>query len=265
MIRRIMAHESKDLFAVIAITLVAVALIFLVPAENVAGRIWALPLVLLLPGYALTSALFARRSLGIAECCLCSMGMTLVVIILGGLLLNITPFGLRATSWAIYLSAITLGASAAALVRRDKNMPASARLKIGNIRLTFRHGLLLGLAALIAGGALAISIVGAKQQPYPGFTQFWILPAGGANAKNIIHLGVSNMESSVMQYELAVDVDGKVVKDWPAIDLNPNQKWEATLVLPQTPNPGIARVEALLYRAEAPSTIYRHVTLWLTT
>jgi hypothetical protein len=73
------------------------------------------------------------------------------------------------------------------------------------------------------------------------------------------------MESTAIEYTLAVNVDGKVVKEWPSIDLEPNGRWEATLVLLQTGHAGAIRVEADLYRADAPTTIYRHVVLWLGT
>jgi hypothetical protein len=118
---------------------------------------------------------------------------------------------------------------------------------------------------LIACGAVAVSIIGAERQPYPGFTQLWILPAGGANAKNAVSLGVGNMESTTMDYRLTVSVDGKAVKEWTSIDLNPNKKWDVTFVLPQSGHSGAVRVEADLYRTDAPTTIYRHVVLWLGT
>ncbi len=110
-----------------------------------------------------------------------------------------------------------------------------------------------------------MSIIGAERQPYPGFTQLWILPAGGSNPKDAISLGVNNMELTAMEYSLAVSVDGKVVKDWPSIDLNSQGKWQATLLIPQSGHAGTAKIEADLYRMDAPTTIYRHVVLWLGT
>jgi len=229
-------------------------------------RILTLPLVLVLPGYALTSALFPRRTLGVAEHLVFSLSLSVVIVILGGLLLNWTPFGLRSSSLAVLLAGITLAASAVALVRRrGQSLPAPGWLRMENAGFTLRQGLLLGLAALIVCGAVAVSIIGAERQSYPGFTQLWILPAGGANAENAVRLGVSNMESTAMEYRLAVSVDGKVVKEWPSIDLVPNEKWEATLVLPPTASAGVARVEADLYRTDAPTAIYRHVVLWIGT
>ncbi len=259
-----MKHRSMDLLAVVATTIVAAVLAVLVPPDIVLIRILTLPLVLLLPGYALVSALFPNRSLGVAERLMFSLGLSLPIVILGGLALNWTPFGLRASSWAVLLAGITLAASAVALVRRrGQSMSAPGWLSVGNVGFTLRQGLLLGLAAAIVCGAVAVSIIGAERQSYAGFTQLWILPAGGANAENAVRLGVSNMESTAMEYRLAVNVGGKVVKQWPAIDLEPNKQWEATLVLP--PTASVARVEADLYRADAPTTIYRHVVLWLGT
>ncbi len=259
-----MKHRSMDLLAVVATTIVAAVLALLVPPGIVLIRILTLPLVLLLPGYALVSALFPNRSLGVAERLMFSLGLSLAIVILGGLGLNWTPFGLRASSWAVLLAGITLAASAVALVRRrGRSMSAPGWLRVGNVGFTLRQGLLLGLAVAIVCGAVAVSIIGAERQSYAGFTQLWILPAGGANPENAVHLGVSNMESTAMEYRLAVNVGGKVVRQWPAIDLEPNKQWEATLVLP--PTASVARVEADLYRADAPTTIYRHVVLWLGT
>ncbi|MFL5656160.1 MAG: DUF1616 domain-containing protein [Ktedonobacteraceae bacterium] len=261
-----MNYKSVDIFVVIALTIIAVALAFTVAPVNVLGRILTLPLVLVLPGYALVAAMFPKQALGGAERAVFSLGLSLVIVILGGLVLNWTPFGLQAASWAVFLSGISLGACAVTLVRRrGQSISTSGWLWAGNIGLTFRQGLLLGLAAVIVCGAVAVSIIGAERQSYAGFTQLWILPAGGASAEDAVRLGVSNMESTAMEYRLAVNVNGKVVKEWPSIDLNPNEKWEATLVLPLTASAGDARVEADLYRTDVPTTIYRHVVLWLGT
>ncbi len=266
-----------DILVVVALTIIALALAFLLPPSWVPGRILTLPLVMVLPGYALTSALFSRQVLGIPEYLLFSLGLSLTIVILGGLALNLTPFGLRANSWAVFLSTITLSASAVALVRRRGQSSifstfsifsiVSEWSRVRGIVLTFRQGLLLGLAVLIVWGAVAVSIIGAERQPHQGFTQLWILPAGrAANAKNVVRLGMSNMESKSMQYRLTVNMDGKVVKEWSSIDLSPNEKWQTTLVLPQTMHTtGTLKVEAMLYLTDAPTKVYRNVVLWIGT
>jgi len=258
-----MNQRSLDIFCVMGITIVAVALVFALPSANVPGRALTLPLVLVLPVYALTSALFPRQVLGLPERVVFSLALSLGIVILGGLALNWAPFGLHTSSWSVLLSGITLIASAVALVRRrGQNISASAWLRVVDVGLNFRQGLLLGLAAIVVCGAVAVSYLGAARQPFPGFTQLWILPADGGSAKNTIRLGVSNMELTAMEYNLTVNMDGKVVKVWPSIYLKSNEKWETTLVLPQTTHTGTTRVEASLYQTRAPTKIYRHVVLW---
>lgn len=261
-----MNHRSVDIFGVVAITIIAIALAFVLPPNWVPGRILSLPLVLVLPGYALTAAALPEQARGVPERLAFSLGLSLAIVILSGLLLNLMPFGLRSSSWAVLLGSITLGASVVALVRRrGQSTSASGWLRVGSVGFTFRQGVLLGLAVIVVGGAVAVSIIGTEHQPYPGFTQLWILPASEANAKNAVQLGINNKELTVMEYSLVVNVNGKVVKEWFSIGLSPNEKWGATLVLPQAGHASAARVEADLYRADAPTTIYRHVVLWLDT
>jgi hypothetical protein len=115
---------------------------------------------------------------------------------------------------------------------------------------------------VVLSSAVVMSFNGATKQPRPGFTQLWILPASGANAKNAVQLGLSNMELTTTKYLLEVYVNGQIVKVWPSINLKPNEKWETTLVVQQTGQLGAAKVEVLLYRSTS-STLYRHVLLWL--
>jgi uncharacterized membrane protein len=257
-----MKRRPIDLFAVITITMIAVALVLVVRAGDMPWRIFTLPLALVLPGYALTSALLPKRALGGPERVVFSVGLSLIIVILAGLVLNLTPFGLRTNSWAVCLGAITLGASGVALRRgRGQDNPAS---RWSMKRPTFRQGLLVVLAGVIIYGAVAVSINGAAQQSQAGFTQLWILPVSGANAKNAVRLGVSNMESQAVKYLLEVDMNGLAVKVWSPIELKPNEQWETTLVLQRTGQIGPAKVEAYLYRGVS-TTVYRYVILWLGT
>src|SRR3954468_21171576 len=77
----------------------------------------ALPFVLVLPGLALTAALFPTGALDVAERLLFSLGLSLAITALGGLVLQLTPWGLRPASWALLLGLVTLAAGAAAFLR----------------------------------------------------------------------------------------------------------------------------------------------------
>ena len=262
---------DTDILVVIVLTIVAVVLVFIIPSEWLPLRILTLPLAFVLPGYALMSALFPGKPFGNAERIIFTLGISVSIVILGGLVLNSTTFGLQARSWAVLLGVITLGASAVAILRQREQGEVTERWSgFKDVSFTFRQGVLLGIATLIIGGAFAVSIVGAQQQARSGFTQLWMLPASSTSkVDNSVNLGVSNKESTPMQYHLAVDINGKLIKDWPAIDLSPNQQWKFTLVLQKSLLAGSAttpaKIEALLYRASDPKTLYRHVVLWLGT
>ena len=257
--------KHADIFAVAALSLVATVVTLLVPSSIVPIRIVTLPLVLVLPGYALTAALLPRREPGVPERLVFILGLNLVIVILGGFMLNLTPFGLQASSWVVLLSVVTLGGCTVAVLRR-RGQSLSTRGTLARIRdrsLTFRPWLAFALVTMVLGGTIAVSSIGAAQQSRPGFTQLWMLPS--SYSKNAVKLDVSNMELTVMEYRLIVQVDGKVLKAWPSIDLHPNQQWHATLVVPQTERVGSVPLEAFLYSSNAPRTVYRHVLLWIGT
>ena len=257
---------DKDVLVVSVMTLVATLLTLLIPPDIVFIRLLSLPLVFVLPGYALTAAFFPRRTFGIYELILFSLGLSMVIVIAGGLMLNVTPFGLHAGSWAVWLASMTLSGCAVAHIRRGRSETLSRRPVTGKSGLTLRQWILLSLSALLVCGAVVASVIGALQQEHPGFTQLWMLPTGGSDSRHAVQLGVSNKAFAALEYSLDVTVNGKVVQKWPSIYLRPDEQWQTTLLLPQAaPAPGTSRVEAMLYRVDAPTKVYRKVVLWLNT
>ncbi len=252
-----MRRRPFDLIAVLVVAAAALALVLSGSSSPVLRTIFALPLVLLLPGYALTAALFPNRTLSIPECSAFSLGLSLAIAAFGGLLLNWTPWGLQATSWAVLLASVTLGASLIALLRRrgrpatDPGWP-SARLRL-------HHVLMFGLAAWVAIAAIAVARVGALRQSTPGFTQLWILPTG-ETGQDAVRVGVYSLESSAKQYRLLILASGRVVREWPMIELEPKGTWETTVVLPAWQSEA-GTVEAVLSLIDAPEAVYRRVTL----
>lgn len=260
-----MKYRSMDMLAVIALTCIAITLACTVPANDVAVRILTLPLVFFLPGYALSALLFSGQTQDIVERVAFSLGSSLILVILSGLVLNLTSDGLSAGSWIALPGMITLVVSVAVLLRRQGQNAANPQWVGSRYSFPTGQGLLLALAALILGGALALSISGAGQQPYPGFTQLWMLPADGAHAKDSVQLGVKNMEKTAMDYRLVVNMGGKVIKQWSSLDLRVGENWQTTLAVPAVGQNSPVLVEALLYRPNTPTTPYRHVELWLAT
>jgi len=88
----------------------------LVYARYILGSIF----VLWLPGYTLIKALFPTREIDQIERIALSIGMSLALVPITGLLLNYTPWGIRLTPVTLSLLALTLTLATAALVREHQ-------------------------------------------------------------------------------------------------------------------------------------------------
>src|SRR5215212_1763152 len=195
-----MNRKTFDLMICSALAAVALILALLTPEHAPVRALVALPLVLFAPGYAIVAAAFPASRLGTIERLLFSLGASLAVVALAGLLLHWTALGLRPTAWAVALGNLTLVASLIALLRR-RRLPVSAVMQprpwsaFSGAGLTLAQGGLLSLAALLVAGSVLIARDGAIQQRATGFTQLWVLPDSAAQADSV-RLGVSNREPS---------------------------------------------------------------------
>ena len=109
-------------YASVAASLMTVLVIYTLPSELplVAVR-WVLGsvFVLFLPGYVTVEALFPKgRELDGIERFALSVGLSLALVPLVGLLLNYTPWGIRLTPIVISLTILTVGLALVALGRR---------------------------------------------------------------------------------------------------------------------------------------------------
>jgi hypothetical protein len=115
-------ERNISLYASLAVALSTVLVIYTVPADSplVALR-WILgsAFVLFIPGYVTVEALFPKgRELDGIERFALSVGLSLALVPLVGLLLNYTPWGIRLTPIVISLTILTVGLTAVALARR---------------------------------------------------------------------------------------------------------------------------------------------------
>jgi hypothetical protein len=109
-------------YASVAISLVTVLVVYAVPSQLplVALR-WVLGsvFVLFIPGYVTVEALFpSGRELDAIERFALSVGLSLVLVPLVGLLLNYTPWGIRLTPIVISLTILTIGLALVGFERR---------------------------------------------------------------------------------------------------------------------------------------------------
>jgi len=246
------------------------------------GMVLGIPLVFFLPGYAVTQVLFPWRSEGprsassqsvilgarlkigqpfsAVDYLVFSLGLSLVIDVITGLLLNLLPGGLQWQSWTLSLALVTevFALLAVFLRRRQPGKQKGVR----GWHISFKEYVLLGSALVVVILALWLSII-RPPQPQPSFTQFWMLPSTQANKSCAVHIGVQNFETTAVSYRIQVTRDGMQVTSWLSITLVPQQEWDRLVPISPGVASGDAVVDARLFRLDQPETVYRevHVTL----
>jgi uncharacterized membrane protein len=247
-----------DLRRVGAAAAICAAGALLIPFEAV-RLLFAAPLALFLPGYAIAAACFSPGSLDRPRFLLASLALSLSTLALGGLVLNYMPGGIRPLSWALLLVLVTAAGCWVAAQRwpaRKRPLrasrpswpkPAAAALLLG------------GLAAAVA--ALVLSATTVPADDVVGYTELWALPAGGAESREV-EVGVRSEEQETVPYDLLIQVDRRplVRREF---SLEPGETRIVRLrtepFLNGTPIP----VAAALLRQNQTDKIYRRVRSWL--
>jgi len=253
---RASVSRSLDLFTV-ATAACAAAVAAIAPGVPTALRApLGVALVLVLPGYAVMAAAWPSPGRSRSDRVVLTLGSSIALAILGGLLLNFTSWGLERKSWAALLAAVTLVAAGVAVAQRERAGPPARLL---SSRWSAGPLLVLALAALIAVAAVGISRQGAlRAQSGERFTQLWMLPSPG---KQALQIGLANREGAAERYRLVVRAAGRPLATFGEVDVAAGDRWEQRVQLPAALPPH-TRVQADLYRADRPGMVYRHVTFW---
>ena len=117
--------EARWYWITIILATVTVLTVFTIPENSnpliyvryVLGAIF----VLFLPGYSLIKALFPGKELGNIERTALSMGLSLAIVPLTGLILNYTSWGIRTTPITLILLTLTIILATAAIIREHQN------------------------------------------------------------------------------------------------------------------------------------------------
>ncbi len=216
--------NRKILIAIVVMTL----LLFPVVTFTTGSLRIALGLlfVIFFPGYGLLSALFPKRgNLSGTERLALSLGLSIAVVPLIGLILNYTPWGIK-----LYpiLTSITLFIIVTSTVGwyRQRKLPAADRFSvtfkaslpnwIGMTKLDKALSILLVVVIVAALGCLGYVIATPKQSEE--FTEFYILNIGG-KAEDYpqqvilgepvdIVIGIVNHEYQSASYRVSITIDG---------------------------------------------------------
>lgn len=246
-------REQRDL-AVAAWGSVLCALLALVAPWPALSLVFAAPLALLAPGYAIVAATFARRDLGWPRTALLSLALSLATLVIGSFLLDYAPGGIRGISWAILLPLVTIACCRAAALRRPRSRgPALPRQKIHRRDAIFAFG---GLALAAVAVVLAMTTLPAKNAR--GFTELWVTPQA-SKAGGSAEIGIGSEEQHETAYVLRTRV-GNGTQAVRRFTLRPGEehtiRLDATPAADGTPVP----VKAQLALAARPGQVYRRVS-----
>jgi len=273
---------------VIALTLLAVGV----------GNLAAIFLVLFTPGYALVAALFpSGKEIDWVERVALSVGLSIAVVPLLGLVLNFTPFGIRFPSVVATVVAFTCLLGLVAYFRRMR-LPPTSRLSA-----TFEfHGtswaqsttvdkaLSIALAASIVAAAGTLAYVLVTPRPGESFTELFILGSNGTASDyptnltvseiGTVVVGVTNHEFARVNYTLRVDLVGvevvfnstsgrnmtvernRTALTWFNFTIDHGGNWTRTYSF-SINSTGLWKVQFLLFRDDDFSTAYRTLHMFV--
>ncbi len=224
--------------------------------------VFGLPLALFLPGAALVWAIdpWGRRVKG-PERIMWSFGASIGMVILGGLLLNLTG-GLTRPHWLILVSVAVALCAVVGWVRSGTQAAEEDRTPEGEeparwvTSLSLRAVALLVAAVVVVSGALVLSQRTSAESSQEHFVQAWILPRPSGNVySTTAQLGVRNREGDPESLVIRVTV-GSSHSSTRTVELKDGQEWTHQV----SRNPG-QRVSATVAIASRPSAILARVYL----
>ena len=250
----------------------------------------SLPLILFLPGYALIAMLFPEKTgLEWLERIALSVGLSVAVVPLIGLVLNFTSWGIKEIPLLASLSVFTLLLSGLAYVRRKRlpedkafgiSIKASAlnlmnevlgkpESKTERILRTF-----LAISFLVLIGTMSyVTLVPHEREP---FTEFYILGpqkmaenytteyVQGESGTYIV--GITNNEYKKMNYTMEARLENKSLplpKNLQNIRLVHNTTLEEPLVITPSVEGNNMKLEFLLFNETEKEVPYRDLRLWI--
>jgi uncharacterized membrane protein len=249
----------RDLSLAVAAAILCALIALLSPWQTV-SLLASLPLCLLLPGYTLTAAIFGGRAPDRPRLLLLTLAISLSVLVIGSIVLNYMPGGIRDVSWALLLVLVVLAAARGAALRRDKaGTRRRERLHLPHLRKLDATLLGVGVAAALA--AMVLAQIPLSADKAEGFTSLWMLPARGG--EDAMRVGVASNQQDDEEYRLVVRVAGKDAGGPRKLTVAPGEEkvLRVPIDLPAGTKP--VRVGASLYRTEAPKTLFRRVSYFI--
>jgi uncharacterized membrane protein len=269
-----------DLLLVVFASIVAVPLAIFW-GGNEASLVLGLVFALFSPGYSLVAAVFpGRDDLDIARRLALGFGLSIMVVVLVGFILNYTPWGISLYPVLISLLVFIIAASAVAYYRRHR-LPAEERFEprfrfpLSGFRGRQHLGdrLLLALLALVIIGAVG-TLVYVARPPAIGqtFTEFYMLGPEGRAAdypdvvslgeEATVTLGIVNHQQETTDYYIRVVIGGQGVGQAGPISLAGGEEWQQRVSFAPVEVGEAQKVEFQLYR-DSENKAYHTLDLWV--
>jgi len=267
--------------AVISILSVLLIIIIAFLPSNVLRIILGLPFILFFPGYTLVAALFPKKAdLGGIERIALSLGLSIAVVPLVGLVLNYTPWGIELYPILVSITMVILATSGVAWYRRHRSSEEerfSISFNINPSQWTTMRGwdkvLSIILVASILGAVGTIAYVIVTPKTGEKFTEFYVLGLDGeaANYPNELTVGeegqvilgiVNHEHEDNITYRVEILVDGKDNGTTGPLALDHDEKWENEVGFVLQGVGDNQKVEFILYKngEEEP---YSSLHLWI--
>jgi uncharacterized membrane protein len=242
---------SFDLLTVVLVGGLTTLALYATPHFAALRAVLGLPFLLLGPGYALTSALFAHEQSETSVRLVLTLALSIAAMVLVGVALDAAGIALTARALDLALLAVATAACGVAAVRRRSAPTTESREPARALRSPW----LWSTAALVAVFAVLVAVL-ARPLPdktFAAYTQLSALRSGAGG----VSVAVKSAEHRFTTYELDVRAaSGLVIRR--TFVLAPGQQWTSVI---HTGAPQAQTVDIRLYRAVAPTTVYRALTL----
>lgn len=256
--------NQKILIAIVVITLILFPVIAFTtgPLRIALGLLF----IIFFPGYTLLSTLFPKQDdLGNVERLALSLGLSIAIVPLIGLILNFTPWGIQLYPIAISIAIFIIVTSGVGWYRQRK-LPEANRFSI-TIKASLPNwtgmnkldkGLSISLVVAIVAALACLGYVVATPKQSEKFTEFYILNIEGkaedypsqvalGEPVNII-IGVTNNEYELASYRVSITIDGVENSQVYIGTLAHKEKWEERVsFIPQVAREN-SKVEFYLYK-----------------
>jgi len=248
--------------------------ILLFPSDSL-RFIFGLPAVLFIPGYLITAILYPRRGqLSVLLRFSMSIGLSLAVSAVIGLIINQTQWGITYYSISYTLAVLILAISLVAIYRQWQFIGTedlTVKLNVISLKGSGPGDRLYYIVILIVVlsmiGAIVYGFVNPRAE---NFTEFYVVDLEGradnyvrqllSGKESMVVICIINNENEKADYNVELSIDDDTLQRTDMITLEHGEKWQqAVSFIPL--KPGEDQVLAItLYKGETP---YRYLHLWV--